>query len=81
MPQPEPFIADGYSMAYKFFKSGQWDTPRVHKFVEYYVTKLNQKVFYSHSPQQAVLGTFILWLGWLFFNSGSSGGITNGLSK
>lgn len=29
----------------------------------------------AHSPQNVALGTFILWLGWLLFNSGSSGSI------
>lgn len=28
-----------------------------------------------YSPSQSVLGTLILWLGWLLFNGGSSGGL------
>ena len=51
MPKPLPFIADGYSMAYKFYKGGQWDIIRVHEFVESYVSKLNQKEISAHSPQ------------------------------
>lgn len=34
--------------------------------------KLDESAFASHSPQQVVLGTLILWLGWLLFNGGSS---------
>lgn len=35
-----------------------------------------QEVSTAHSPQNVALGTLILWLGWLLFNGGSSGGIT-----
>lgn len=36
--------------------------------------KLDESAFQAHSPQQVVLGTLILWVGWLLFNGGSSFG-------
>ena len=36
--------------------------------------KLDESSFSSQSPQQVVLGTLILWLGWTLFNGGSSFG-------
>ena len=47
----------------------------MHEFVKSYSEKLDNKYFTSHSPQQAVLGTLILWIGWLCFNAGSSLGL------
>mgnify|MGYP000934513347 CR=1 FL=1 len=60
------------------YKNGDWSLLRVHEFVKSYVEKLEQKSISAHSPQQAVLGTLILWLGWLFFNAGSSAAISDG---
>jgi len=37
---------------------------------------LDEQTISAHSPQQAVLGTLILWLGWLMFNGGSSLALT-----
>jgi Amt family ammonium transporter len=54
---------------------GEWDIVRVHEFVKMYNNKLDNKKIKSHSPYNAVLGTLILWLGWLMFNAGSSGGL------
>ena len=34
--------------------------------------KLDESAFNSQSPQQVVLGTLILWVGWTLFNGGSS---------
>lgn len=69
---------DGYALVHEKYKSGEWDILRVHEFVRCYVSKLEQKSITAHSPQQAVLGTLILWLGWLFFNSGSSAALSGG---
>lgn len=63
------------------YKKGEWDILRVHEFVNNYVKHLEQKSIQAHSPQQAVLGTLILWLGWLFFNAGSSGAISGDAHK
>ena len=54
------------------FDKKEWDINRVHEFVRIYNQKLSEKSLTSHSPQQVVLGTLILWLGWLMFNGGSS---------
>jgi len=53
----------------------EWDILRVHEFVKAYNDKLQSTSFAAHSPQQAVLGTLILWLGWCCFNAGSSLGL------
>lgn len=47
-----------------------------------YTQKLADGSFGAHSPQQVVLGTLILWLGWLMFNAGSTTAIVgdNGLT-
>lgn len=65
-------------MVHQMYTKGDWDILRVHEFVQNYVKHLEQKTISAHSPQQAVLGTLILWLGWLFFNAGSSGAIAGG---
>lgn len=57
--------------------SNEWDMLRVHEFVRNYSDKQDNKFFTSHSPQQAVLGTLLLWLGWLMFNAGSSLGLVS----
>lgn len=38
---------------------------------------MEESTFAAHSPQQTVLGTLILWLGWLMFNGGSSLALTS----
>jgi len=68
-------------MVHQMYKKGDWDILRVHEFVQNYVKHLEQSVITAHSPQEAVLGTLILWLGWLFFNAGSSGAISGGANK
>ena len=65
-------------MVHQKYKNKEWDILRVHEFIRTYVSKLDQKSISAHSPQQAVLGTLILWLGWLFFNAGSSAAISGG---
>lgn len=50
---------------------------RLNQFVENYQKRIYiHEVSTAHSPQNVALGTLILWLGWLLFNGGSSGGIT-----
>ena len=63
---------DGFAEVHKRYIDGQWDILRVHEFVRLYTQKLGDGTFAAHSPQQVVLGTLILWLGWLMFNGGSS---------
>ena len=72
---PGPGVVDGYRQVHQKFLSKEWDILRVHEFVKAYTEKLDNKSFSSHSPQTAVLGTLILWLGWLCFNAGSSLGV------
>jgi len=54
------------------YRNKDWDILRVHQFVRAYNMKLDESAFNSQSPQQVVLGTLILWLGWTLFNGGSS---------
>lgn len=54
------------------YQQKHWDILRVHEFVRIYTQKLGDGSFAAHSPQQVVLGTLILWLGWLMFNAGST---------
>lgn len=70
-----PAVVDGYRQVHQKFISKEWDILRVHEFVKSYTEKLDNKSFASHSPQTAVFGTLILWLGWLLFNAGSSLGL------
>jgi len=64
----------GYDNIAKKYKDGEWDILRVHQFIRAYIMKLDESAFQSHSPQQCVLGTLILWVGWLLFNGGSAFG-------
>jgi ammonium transporter, Amt family len=75
--QISPGLVDGYKQVYQKFMSKEWDILRVHEFVKSYNEKLDNKNFSSNSPQQAVLGTLLLWLGWLCFNAGSSLGLVS----
>ena len=63
---------DTYDEVASRFNKKEWDINRVHEFVRIYNQKLSEKSLTSHSPQQVVMGTLILWLGWLMFNGGSS---------
>lgn len=65
-----------YSDIIKKFKDGDIDIDHVHEFVRKYQLRLDEQTISAHSPQQAVLGTLILWLGWLMFNGGSSLALT-----
>jgi Amt family ammonium transporter len=44
----------------------------VHAFIRTYQLTLDEKGFAGSSPNSVVLGTLILWVGWMFFNGGSS---------
>ena len=49
----------------------------MNQFVSNYQKRLEMTdLSQAHNPQNVALGTLILWLGWLLFNGGSSGGIT-----
>ena len=65
----------GYAKIVKKYEKGEWDILRVHQFIRTYIEKLNESEFQSNSPQQAVMGALILWVGWLLFNAGSSFGV------
>jgi ammonia channel protein AmtB len=65
-------VVNGYKQVHQKFISGEWDILRVHEFIKTYGEKLDSRSFTAQSPQQAVLGTLLLWIGWLMFNAGSS---------
>ena len=45
---------------------------KLHEFIRTYSEKRVAKDFSPQDPSYVVLGTLILWLGWLCFNAGSS---------
>lgn len=49
----------------------------MHAYIRQYGMTLQEKGFTAHSPNNIVLGTMILWVGWMFFNGGSSLGLTD----
>lgn len=65
--EPQYAVTDpmGYDNIAQKYKNGEWDILRVHQFIKAYDTKLIDSSFTSQSPQQVVLGTLILWVGWL----------------
>ena len=66
---------NGYAEVLAKYEKGEWDINRVHEFVRNYACKLSERELAPHSPQQCVMGTLILWLGWLMFNAGSSAAV------
>jgi len=66
---------NGYAEVIAKYEKGEWDINRVHEFVRNYAQKLSEREISPHSPQQCVMGTLILWLGWLMFNGGSSAAV------
>jgi ammonia channel protein AmtB len=69
---------DGYTQVYKRYKSREWDQVRFEGWIKNYMSKFEERVITPHAPQEAAVGTLMLWLGWLFFNAGSSGALTEG---
>lgn len=65
----------GYKKVTDKFYSREWDILGLDEFIRLYFQKLDERAISSHSPAMVVLGTLILWLGWLLFNGGSSLGI------
>lgn len=67
---------DQYAELHRKFMSREIEIEHVHSFVRTYVTVLEERNFAASSPGQVALGTLILWVGWLFFNGGSTLGLT-----
>lgn len=44
----------------------------IHAFVRSYQVTLDERGFNGCSANSVTLGTLILWIGWMFFNGGSS---------
>jgi len=51
---------------------------KVNGFVRRYNNKLDEEDFAPASLALVVLGTMVLWLGWILFNGGSSLSVTGG---
>lgn len=49
----------------------------LHNYVRTYQQTLNERSFEAYSPNNVVFGTLILWVGWMFFNGGSSLGLSD----
>lgn len=58
--------------------SGEIEIEHVHSFVRSYQLTLDERGFAASSPNSVTLGTLILWVGWMFFNGGSSLGLSKG---
>jgi len=70
-----------YSEVYRKFMSNEIEIEHVHAFIRSYELTLDEKGFAGSSPNSVVLGTLILWVGWMFFNGGSSLKIHDGAWK
>ena len=66
------------------YLSGEIEIEHLHSYIRTYGTTLSDRGFSASSPNNIVLGTMILWVGWMFFNGGSSLGLskeTDGWTK
>lgn len=50
----------------------------MHAYIRTYGTTLDDRGFAASNPNNVALGTMILWVGWMFFNGGSSLGLSGG---
>lgn len=56
---------------------GEIEIEHLHSYIRTYGLTLDERGFSAYSPNNIVLGTMILWVGWMFFNGGSSLGLTD----
>lgn len=70
-----------YSEVCRKFMNKEIEIEHVHAFIRSYQLTLDEKGFAGSSPNSVVLGTLILWVGWMFFNGGSSLKINDGAWK
>jgi ammonium transporter, Amt family len=59
------------------YLNGDIEIEHLHAYIRSYGTTLQDRGFSASSPNNVVLGTVILWVGWMFFNGGSSLGLTD----
>lgn len=59
------------------FMRNEIEIEQLHAYVKTYQDTLANRGFAAHSPNNVVLGTLILWVGWMFFNGGSSLGLSD----
>ena len=67
-----------YGEVHRKYINKEIEIEHVHAFVRSYQLTLDEKGFAASSPNSVVLGTLILWVGWMFFNGGSSLKINSG---
>lgn len=60
------------------FLNNEIEIEHLHAYVRSYGTTLNDRGFAASNPNNVALGTLILWVGWMFFNGGSSLGLSGG---
>lgn len=60
------------------FMEGHIEIEHLHNYIRTYGTTLDDRGFAASNPNNVALGTMILWVGWMFFNGGSSLGLAKG---
>jgi ammonia channel protein AmtB len=68
--------SNNYEDVHNKYMAQEIEIEEVHGWIRAYQSRLEDRNFGSHSAQSVVLGTLILWVGWMFFNGGSSLGIS-----
>lgn len=54
------------------YLSKEIEIEQLHAYIRSYDLTLQEQGFSPYSPNNVILGTMILWVGWMFFNGGSS---------
>ena len=74
--EEEERIGEYKDLTDKFLK-GDIEIEHLHSFIRIYGTTLDDRGFAVSNPSNVAFGTMILWVGWMFFNGGSSLGLSD----